>query len=41
MYTGPVWDDNDFDSIWMVSFKNGIAVLNKGKEGLKPAENCK
>jgi hypothetical protein len=41
MYTGPVWDDNDFDSIWMINFKNGIAVLSKDKEGLKPAENCK
>jgi hypothetical protein len=41
MEPGLVWDDNDFDSIWIVSFKKGIAVLNKDKEGLQPPDDCK
>src|SRR5882757_7710635 len=31
------WDDNDFDSIWVISFNNGTAVLTKDKENLMPA----
>jgi len=34
------WPDDDFDSIWIVTFKNGKAVLTKDKEGLHPTENC-
>ncbi len=35
------WDNDDFDSIWIVTFKNGTATLTKDKEGLKPSSNCK
>jgi hypothetical protein len=35
------WDENDFDSIWIVSFNNGVAVLSKDKEGLQPPDDCK
>lgn len=35
------WDDDDFDSIWIVNFKNGMPILSKEKENLKPAANCK
>jgi len=35
------WNDDDFDSIWIVSFKNGEAILSKEKENLKPAVNCR
>ena len=34
------WPDSDFDSIWIVTFKNGSAVLTKDKEGLNPANTC-
>ena len=35
------WNDDDYDSIWIVSFKNGLAVLSKEKENLKPAAYCR
>jgi hypothetical protein len=35
------WSDDDFDSIWIISFQNGKAVLSKDKEGLTPAADCK
>ena len=38
---GLKWPDDDFDSIWIVTFKDGVAVLTTEKEGLKPAEDCK
>lgn len=34
------WDDNDFDSIWIVTYKNGVPVLTKTSEGLQPATTC-
>ncbi|MGN6394134.1 MAG: histidine phosphatase family protein [Mucilaginibacter sp.] len=34
------WGDNDFDSIWVVTFKNGKARLATDTEGLHPAGNC-
>jgi len=34
------WPSSDFDSIWIVSYQNGKAVLAKDKENLSPAENC-
>jgi len=34
------WPDDDFDSIWVVTFKNGKAYLTKDKEELHPTENC-
>ena len=35
------WSDDDFDSIWIISFQNGKAVLSKDKEGLHPAADCR
>jgi len=37
---GLKWGDDDFDSIWIVTYKNGKAVLTMDKEGLKPVVNC-
>lgn len=37
---GMKWGDDDFDSIWIVNFKNGKAELTTDKEGLHPAGNC-
>ena len=34
------WDDNDFDSIWEISFSNGVPVFTKDKENLLPAADC-
>ena len=34
------WPDNDYDSIWIVTFKDGVAILKKDKENIKPAEGC-
>ncbi|MEI8279543.1 MAG: histidine phosphatase family protein [Bacteroidota bacterium] len=35
-----VWDDADYDSIWIVTYPNGIATLSKDKEGLHPSADC-
>lgn len=37
---GLKWSEADFDSIWIVTFKNGKAVLTMDKEGIKPAGAC-
>jgi hypothetical protein len=37
----PRWEDNDFDSIWIISYPNGKAVLSIDKEGLSPSPDCK
>jgi len=34
------WDDDDFDSIWVISFKNGKPSLTKDKEGISPSQTC-
>lgn len=34
------WPDNDYDSIWIVTFKDGIASLTKDREAINPAEGC-
>jgi hypothetical protein len=34
------WDDNDFDSIWIISFNNGVPILTKDKENIHPAATC-
>jgi hypothetical protein len=34
------WPDEDFDSIWIITFKNWNAVLTKDKEGLEPSADC-
>lgn len=35
------WDDNDFDSIWIVSMQNGSAKLTKDREGINPSSECR
>jgi hypothetical protein len=35
------WPDEDFDSIWIISFQSGKPVLTKDKEGIHPASDCK
>jgi len=37
---GLKWADEDFDGIWIVTYKNGKAILTMDKEGLQPAANC-
>jgi len=34
------WNDKDFDSIWIVDFVKGKAVLSKDREQLDPAAGC-
>ncbi len=35
------WNDDDFDSIWIITFSNHVALLTKDIEGIKPAQECK
>lgn len=35
------WDDNDFDSIWIVTLQNGKAQLSKDREGINPSAECR
>ncbi len=34
------WDDNDFDSIWIITFEKGIPVLHRDTENLSPTSKC-
>ena len=34
------WDDNDYDSIWIIHFQKGIAKITFDKEGLVPSTSC-
>ena len=34
------WYEDDYDSIWIITFDNGIARLIKDKEGITPAPDC-
>jgi hypothetical protein len=34
------WPDDDYDSLWVIGFKNGVAHLERSTEGLRPAEAC-
>jgi len=34
------WPDNDYDSIWIVTFPKGKAVFTRDKENLHPAAGC-
>ncbi|MFM9834889.1 MAG: histidine phosphatase family protein [Methylophilaceae bacterium] len=36
----PTWEDADFDSIWMISYKAGKAKLALDNEGIKPSPVC-
>lgn len=34
------WDNDDFDSIWIITITNGVPKLVKDKEGITPSANC-
>lgn len=34
------WVDDDYDSIWIVNFKNGEAILSIDHEGIVPEAGC-
>ena len=34
------WDDDDYDSIWIVTFDKGTAVLSTDKEGIVTSPIC-
>ena len=34
------WEDGDFDSIWIISYKNGVGTLSRDSEGLNPSDSC-
>ena len=36
----PAWDKHDFDSIWIIKFKDGKAQLTQDQENIKPSEDC-
>ena len=36
----PEWKDNDFDSIWIITYAKGNASLALDKEGLNPSPEC-
>jgi hypothetical protein len=35
-----LWGNNDYDSIWIVNFTNGVAKITFDKEGLTPSASC-
>lgn len=37
---GLQWPDDDFDTIWILTFKKGNPVLTVDKEGINPAAGC-
>jgi hypothetical protein len=37
---GLKWPDDDYDSIWIVTFKNGVATMTRDKENIDPGKNC-
>jgi hypothetical protein len=36
----PAWEGSDFDSIWIITYKNGEATLAFDKEGITPTPDC-
>lgn len=37
----PAWQSGDFDSIWVITYQHGKAVLSFDHEGITPADQCK
>jgi hypothetical protein len=35
------WSGDDFDSIWIITFQHGKAVMQRDTEGLHPSTKCK
>ncbi|OQP42743.1 histidine phosphatase family protein [Niastella yeongjuensis] len=38
---GMKWSGDDFDSIWIITIKNGKATVSTDKENLNPANDCR
>jgi len=38
---GMKWGGDDFDSIWIITFKNGKATVSFDKENINPANDCR
>jgi hypothetical protein len=38
---GMKWNNDDFDSIWIINFQNGKAVLSSDKENINPPNDCR
>lgn len=38
---GMKWSNDDFDSIWIITFTNGKAVLSTDKENINPDNDCR
>lgn len=38
---GTKWADDDFDSIWIITFKNGKGTLSFDKENINPSDACR
>ena len=36
----PQWADADFDSVWIINYQNGKAILSMDKEGINPSAEC-
>jgi hypothetical protein len=34
------WDEDDYDSIWIITFQKGTATISIDKEALAPSLNC-
>ena len=34
------WNGNDFDSVWIITFPNGIAILKHRQENINPSNSC-
>jgi hypothetical protein len=37
---GEKWDENDFDSMWIVTYTNGKPSVSKDREGISPVQAC-
>jgi hypothetical protein len=37
----PSWDGDDYDSIWVITYWNGKALMTYDKEGITPSPDCK
>jgi len=37
----PDWKGDDFDSIWVITFADGVASLSVDREGLTPSADCR
>ncbi|RWY51206.1 histidine phosphatase family protein [Mucilaginibacter gilvus] len=35
-----LWPDDDYDTIWIVTFQNGTANLTRDKENINPGKDC-